>query len=112
MHHTLIVARMKPGAADDIARVFAESDSGDLPHLIGVTRRSLFQFGDVYLHLIESENDPGPAIARLTDHPEFREVSERLTPFVSAYDPETWRGPKDAMAQCFYRWESDAVVPG
>ncbi|MGV9900571.1 TcmI family type II polyketide cyclase, partial [Streptomyces tendae] len=51
MHHTLIVARMAPGAAPDIAKVFAESDGGELPHLVGVNRRSLFEFGDgVYLH--------------------------------------------------------------
>lgn len=106
MHHTLIVARMAPGAAPDIAKVFAESDRGELPHLVGVNRRSLFEFGDgVYLHLIESDEDPAPTIAGLTGHPEFRQVSERLEPYVSAYDPATWRSPKDAMARCFYRWE-------
>ncbi|BFO17479.1 hypothetical protein SHKM778_38670 [Streptomyces sp. KM77-8] len=60
----------------------------------------------MYLHLIEAERDPAPAIARLTSHPEFRGVSERLEAYVSPYDPATWRGPKDAMASCFYRWES------
>lgn len=109
MHHTLIVARMVPGAAADIAKVFTESDRGELPHLVGVTRRSLFEFGDVYLHLIESERDPGSAIAKLAGHPEFRDVSARLDPYVSAYDPETWRSPRDAMARCFYRWERDTA---
>ncbi|GHB42231.1 hypothetical protein GCM10010377_36330 [Streptomyces viridiviolaceus] len=109
MHHTLIVARMAPGAAPDIAKVFAESDRGELPHLVGVTGRSLFEFGDVYLHLIESESDPAATIAGLTGHPEFRQVSERLSPYVSAYDPATWRSPKDAMARCFYRWERTPV---
>jgi cyclase len=107
MHHTLIVARMKPGAAPDIAKVFAESDRGELPHLVGVTRRRLFEFGDVYLHLIESDQDPAPAIAGLTDHPEFRDVSERLSAYVQAYDPSTWRSPKDAMAHCFYGWDRE-----
>ena len=107
MHHTLIVARMAPGAAPDIAKIFDESDRGELPHLIGVARRSLFQFGDVYLHLIESEKDPGPAIAKAAGHPEFRDVSDRLTPFVSAYDPATCRSPKAAMARRFYLWERD-----
>ncbi|MER6347396.1 TcmI family type II polyketide cyclase [Streptomyces sp. NPDC001595] len=109
MHQALIVARMAPGSAQDIAKVFAESDSGELPHLIGVTGRSLFQFGDVYLHLIESERDPGPAIAKMVGHPEFKDISERLSAYVSAYDPETWRSPKDAMAHCFYRWDRDAT---
>jgi cyclase len=105
MHQSLIVARMAPGSAPDIAKVFAESDRGELPHLIGVSGRSLFQFGDVYLHLLESERDPAPAIARLAGHPEFRGISEQLSAYVSAYDPATWRSPKDAMAHCFYRWE-------
>ncbi|MEV5199261.1 TcmI family type II polyketide cyclase [Streptomyces sp. NPDC053720] len=105
MHHALIVARMAPGSAPDIAELFAASDSGELPHLVGVTRRKLFQFGDVYLHLIESEQPPGPEIAKVTQHPEFKDISEKLTAYVSAYDPQTWRSPKDAMAHEFYRWE-------
>ncbi|MEV5985985.1 TcmI family type II polyketide cyclase [Streptomyces sp. NPDC052051] len=109
MYQELIVARMAPGSAPDIAKVFAESDRGELPHLVGVARRSLFQFGDVYMHLVEAERDPGPAIAKVVGHPEFRNISERLSAYVTAYDPETWRSPKDAMAQCFYRWERDAT---
>ncbi|AVH55147.1 MULTISPECIES: TcmI family type II polyketide cyclase [Streptomyces] len=108
MHNALIVARMAPNSAPAIADIFAASDSGELPHLIGVNRRSLFQFGDVYLHLIESEQDPEPAIAKVAGHSEFRGISEKLSAYVSAYDPQTWRSPKDAMAQCFYRWERDA----
>ncbi len=109
MHHALIVARMAPGAAPDIAGIFEESDRGELPHLVGVRRRSLFQFGDVYLHLIESEQDPGPAIAKVSGHPQFQDISTRLTPFVSAYDPATWRSPKDAMARRFYLWERETA---
>jgi Polyketide synthesis cyclase len=30
-------------------------------------------------------------------------ISAYLRPFFEAYDPN-WRGPKDAMASCFYRW--------
>ncbi|MFD8805094.1 TcmI family type II polyketide cyclase [Streptomyces sp. NPDC059597] len=107
MHQGLIVARMAPGSAQDIAKIFAESDRGELPHLVGVRRRSLFQFGDVYMHLVESDTDPAPAIAKVAGHPEFRGISERLSAYVSAYDPETWRSPKDAMAQRFYLWERD-----
>ncbi|BDH03128.1 MULTISPECIES: TcmI family type II polyketide cyclase [Streptomyces] len=107
MHQGLIVARMAPGSAQDIAKIFAESDRGELPHLVGVRRRSLFQFGDVYMHLVESDTDPAPAIAKVAGHPEFRGISERLSAYVSAYDPETWRSPKDAMAERFYVWERD-----
>ncbi|MFE2108342.1 TcmI family type II polyketide cyclase [Kitasatospora sp. NPDC059463] len=105
-HRALIVARMQPDAAAGIAEVFADSDNrGELPHLIGVTGRSLFQFGDVYLHLIEADRPPGPAVAQVTGHPEFRAISDTLAAFVQAYDPATWRGPKDAMAREFYRWD-------
>ncbi|MFB6890388.1 TcmI family type II polyketide cyclase [Kitasatospora sp. NPDC056327] len=105
-HRALIVARMEPDAAADIAEVFGDSDErGELPHLIGVTGRSLFRFGDVYLHLIEADRPPGPAVARVTGHPEFRAISDALTAYVRAYDPATWRGPKDAMAHEFYRWD-------
>ncbi|MFD4791276.1 TcmI family type II polyketide cyclase [Streptomyces sp. NPDC058459] len=107
MHQGLIVARMAPGSAQDIAKIFTESDRGELPHLVGVRRRSLFQFGDVYMHLVESDSDPAPAIAKVAGHPEFRGISERLSAYVSAYDPETWRSPKDAMAERFYVWERD-----
>ncbi|MCX4539578.1 TcmI family type II polyketide cyclase [Streptomyces sp. NBC_01565] len=107
MHQALIVARMAPGSAPDIAGLFAESDAGELPRLVGVRRRSLFQFGDVYLHLIESDSDPAPAIAKVTGHPEFTGLSDRLSAFISPHDPETWRSPKDAMAHRFYTWERD-----
>ncbi|SEG79396.1 cyclase [Actinacidiphila yanglinensis] len=106
MHRSLIVARMKPDAADAIAGTFAESDRGELPGLIGVTGRSLFQFGDdLYLHLIEADRPPGPAVAQHKGHPEFRRISAALAPWVSAYDPVNWREPQDAMAREFYRWE-------
>ncbi|WP_369172433.1 TcmI family type II polyketide cyclase [Streptomyces sp. R28] len=107
MHHALIVARMAPQSAPDIADVFAASDRGELPHLVGVTQRSLFQFGDVYMHFIEAEQDPGPAIAKVAGHPEFVDISSRLEAFVSPYDPQTWRSPKDAMARRFYHWRRD-----
>lgn len=105
MYRSLIVARMKPDSATEIANAFTESDRGELPGLIGVTGRSLFQFGEVYLHLIEAERPPGPSVAQHVRHPEFRRISEVLSPYVSAYDPATWREPKDAMAREFYRWE-------
>ncbi len=108
-YRTLIVARMKPDTAQDIADVFAASDAGELPALVGVTSRSLFQFGDVYVHLVEADRPPGPAVAQVAGHPAFRDVSERLLPFVAAYDPKTWRSPQDAMAREFYRWERARV---
>ncbi|NUK26932.1 TcmI family type II polyketide cyclase, partial [Streptomyces lunaelactis] len=37
------------------------------------------------------------------------DISDRLSAFVSPYDPETWRSPKDAMAREFYRWDRDGT---
>lgn len=109
MHRALIVARMKPDSAAGIADVFEASDRGELPRLVGVTGRSLFQFGDLYLHLIEAEDEPGPRVAQVAGHPEFQDVSRKLAAYVQAYNPQTWREPKDAMAREFYRWERPVV---
>nr|Q02588.1 RecName: Full=Polyketide synthase CurG [Streptomyces cyaneus]CAA44384.1 CurG [Streptomyces cyaneus] len=107
MHHALIVARIARSPAQDIAGVFAASDPGELRHLVGVTQRSLFQFGDVYMHFIEAGAGPGPRIAKVTGHPEFVDISRKLEAYVSPYDPQTWRSPRDAMGRCFYHWERD-----
>lgn len=105
-YRTLIVARMLPDAAKPIAEIFGESDTTtDLPRRVGVRARSLFQFGEVYLHLIEGERPIEEAVGRVQQHPEFQRISADLRPYVSAYDPASWREPKDAMAQEFYRWE-------
>ncbi|MGP4000701.1 TcmI family type II polyketide cyclase [Streptomyces sp. 8N706] len=105
MHRALIVARILPDREQDVASVFAESDRGELPRLVGIRSRSLFRFGDLYMHLVEGERPLGPAVAEVRDHPSFTSVSKALEPMITAYHPETWRGPADAMAHEFYRWE-------
>jgi cyclase len=106
MEQTLIVARMRPGSEQDIARVFAASDATELPRRIGVHSRTLFRFHDLYMHLIEAEEPLSAAVDGGREDPLFREVSRNLAPFVSAYDPDTWRVPSDAMAKAFYHWQS------
>lgn len=106
MHRTVIVARLVPGAAEDVAAVFAESDrNSGLPEAIGVRARSLFRFGDLYLHLIEADRPLEDALAEHRHDHRFTRISEELLPFITPYDPAVWRGPKDAMAHEFYRWE-------
>jgi cyclase len=104
-HAALIVARMDPGSADKVAEIFARSDRTELPGLVGVRRRSLFRYGDVYIHLVDGDRPMGPAIAAVREHPEFVRVSRELDAYVRPYDPATWRSPADAMAEEFYRWE-------
>ncbi|MGP3936603.1 TcmI family type II polyketide cyclase [Nonomuraea sp. KM88] len=104
-HRTLIVAHMEASHADAIAGIFADSDATDLPHLIGVSRRTLFRFHDLYFHLVEADQDIKPDLDKARRHPLYLDVSQRLSEHVSPYDPN-WREPKDAMAIPFYTWES------
>ncbi|SNQ45980.1 conserved hypothetical protein [Frankia canadensis] len=103
-HRTLIVARMDPADADAVAETFAESDAGELPGIVGVTRRELFAFHGLYFHLVDAPADIAPAVANVREHPLFVDVNRKLEKFIGAYDPATWRGPRDAMARSFYRW--------
>ncbi|MEY9862698.1 cyclase [Catenulispora sp. GAS73] len=103
---TLIVARMSAEHAERVAGIFAESDAGDLPGMLGVRRRSLFRFHDVYVHLIESDQDVRPGLEQVRGGPLFQDVNSKLAPFVLPYDPATWAGPQDAMAERFYHWRA------
>jgi cyclase len=100
------VARIKPEARERVAEIFAESDAGPLPRLAGVRHRSLFILEDLYIHVVDTEDDVDGAIDQVRDHPLFREISARLEPYIEPYDPVTWRSPKDAMAVEFYRWDA------
>ncbi|WP_307797871.1 TcmI family type II polyketide cyclase [Actinoplanes flavus] len=100
----LIVARIKPDASPDVARLFAASDAGPLPHALGVTRRHLFQYRDLYFHYAEFDGDSREAVSRARERDDFRDLSTALDAYITPYDPATWRSPADAMAQSFYTW--------
>jgi cyclase len=102
----LIVAKMKPGSEEAVAAIFAESDESDLPALAGVTHRSLFVLDDVYIHYVEMDEDFEQAVDQVRDHPLFKEISRKLDDYITPYNPETWRSPKDASALEFYRWDA------
>ncbi|MCK8438794.1 TcmI family type II polyketide cyclase [Streptomyces sp. D2-8] len=103
MHRTLIVARMDLADAEGVAQVFADSDSTELPHLVGVSRRTLFAFHNLYFHVVEADQDIAPNLYKARSHPLYEEINTRLGQFISPYDPD-WREPKDAMAVPFYSW--------
>lgn len=105
----LIVARIKPGSEEEVARIFAESDESDLPRLAGVKHRSLFVLDDIYVHYVETAEDFEAAVDEVRDHPLFRDISKRLDDHITPYNPETWRSPKDATAREFYSWDSDST---
>lgn len=108
MNRSLIVARMTPGAENTVADIFACSDTTSMPHEIGVRERALFTFHELYVHLVDFDREVEDAMHTAQRLPGFRAISEQLSPYVSAYDPHTWRSPRDAMARCFYRWSSSA----
>ncbi|MFF4403287.1 TcmI family type II polyketide cyclase [Streptomyces sp. NPDC001262] len=103
MHRNLIVAKLKTDDPSGIADVFGRSDETELPHMIGVSRRTLFTFHDLYFHLVEADEDVSPRLYRARSHPLYADINQQLTAFVSPYDPG-WREPKDAMASPFYVW--------
>ncbi|MDS0135817.1 MULTISPECIES: TcmI family type II polyketide cyclase [unclassified Amycolatopsis] len=106
MHSTLIVARMDPGSRQAVADLFARFDASELPGLMGTRRRELFHYRGLYFHLQDFDGEHGgEAIQEARTHPGFIGISADLKPFIEAYDPSTWRSPKDAMATRFYHWE-------
>jgi cyclase len=105
MHSTLIVARMDSDSAGDVARLFARFDETDMPNLMGTRRRQLFSFHGLYFHLQDFDSDDGgEVIEAVKTHPLFTAISADLKPYIEAYDPATWRSPKDALAKRFYHW--------
>lgn len=102
-----IVARIKPGSEEEVAKIFAASDQSELPRLAGVRHRSLFVLDDIYIHYVETDEDFAEAVDQVRDHPAFREISRLLDEYITPYDPETWKSPKDAQAKEFYAWDPD-----
>lgn len=102
----VIVARIKPGSEEQVAAVFAESDATELPLKAKVRHRSLFVLEDIYVHLVEMDEDFTEAVDGVRDHPLFRDISRKLEPFIQPYNPATWRSPKDATAREFYSWDA------
>jgi cyclase len=103
----LIVARIKPDSEEEVARIFAESDSTELPHITGVRHRSLFVLDDIYIHLVETDDEFDSAVDKVRGHDLFKDISQKLEPYIQPYNPETWKSPKDATAHEFYTWEPD-----
>ncbi|GAB2898226.1 TcmI family type II polyketide cyclase [Streptomyces hainanensis] len=109
MHSTLIVARMRPESAADVAKLFAEFDATEMPGLMGTRRRELFTYQGLYFHLQDFEGEQGErGIEEARSHPLFQGISADLRPYIDPYDPQTWRSPADAMARRFYHWAPSA----
>ena len=107
-NRSLIVARLEPGAAERVARLFAASDAaGDLPRSLGARRRHLFAYQGLYFHYVEFDGSSREAMTAARDRADFRLLSRQLDDYVKPYDPATWRSPADAMASEFYQWTAE-----
>jgi cyclase len=102
----VIVAKIKPDSEEEVAKIFEESDKSELPRLAGVRHRSLFVLDDVYVHYVELDEDFAESVDALRDHPLFKEISRRLDDYITPYNPDTWKSPKDAQALEFYSWDA------
>ncbi|MEU9507218.1 TcmI family type II polyketide cyclase [Micromonospora sp. NPDC048170] len=100
---TLIIARMDEADKQAVADVFAESDATDLPVMLGASRRTLFFYRGLYLHLIEARDGLTERLYDAREHRLFGDVNTKLSRYVSPYDPD-WKEPRDAMAEPFYTW--------
>lgn len=106
-YQALMVRRFDPRDASEVAQIFTEHDRSELPELIGVQRRTLFQLEDLYLHLVESDVDFVARLHQATTHPLFRDIDTRLATLLNAYTSETGTMTSSA-AQPFYRWPAPA----
>ena len=61
-----------PGETEAVARIFADSDASELPRMIGVSRRMLFRFHDLYFHLVEADKDISPNLDKARSDPLYR----------------------------------------
>ena len=78
----VIVARIKPGSEQEVARIFAESDATELPRITGVRHRSLYVLDDVYVHLVETDDEFESAVDNVRDHELFKDISKKLDPYI------------------------------
>jgi cyclase len=98
---------MEPPSGEAVANLFGGFDATDMPHRMGTRRRQLFAYRGLYFHLQDFDSaDGGERIETAKTDSQFVRISEDLKPHIAAYDPETWRSPKDAMAECFYHWSA------
>ncbi|KNB53416.1 TcmI family type II polyketide cyclase [Streptomyces caatingaensis] len=105
-YRALMVLRMDPEDAEHVAAAFAEHDTSSLPHEIGVKRRTLFRFHDLYMHLIEADDDIMERLYQARSNPLFQEVNERVGRFLTPYATD-WRELKDSKAEVFYSWTAE-----
>jgi cyclase len=98
----VIVCRMVPGSEDTVGDVFGYYDRTTRPQDLGVIGRILLSHHDLYLHVIEREQDPRIS-GQTRGLPAFQKIAEAIGPYVTPY-PRYWKNPSDSVAKEFYHW--------
>lgn len=98
----VIVCRMVPGSDQTVGEVFGHYDRITRPQDLGVIGRILLSHHDLYLHVIEREQDPKVS-GQTRGLPAFQQIAEQIAPYVTPY-PRYWQNPSDSVAKEFYRW--------
>jgi cyclase/tetracenomycin F2 cyclase len=101
-----MIRRMRTEDAPLVADIFAEHDRTDLPREIGASRRVLFRYQDLYMHLIEAEDDIMGRLYEARTHPIFQKTNDRLGEILTPYSPD-WPSMADSRAEIFYTWQAD-----
>ncbi|SNS12116.1 TcmI family type II polyketide cyclase [Actinomadura mexicana] len=105
-HRAVMIRKIAPGDRDAVAAVFREHDRTDLPRRIGVTRRTLLTFHDLYIHLVEGDASFEKALYAAGDDPGFRDINARLATLLVPYDRDR-PAMRQAQAEEFYHWSDD-----
>nr|BAQ25475.1 polyketide synthesis cyclase [Micromonospora sp. GMKU326] len=98
----VIVCHMVPGSEGTVGDVFGYYDRTTRPQDLGVIGRILLSHHDLYLHVIEREQDPKVS-GQTRGLPAFQKIAEAIGPYVTPY-PRYWKNPSDSVAKEFYRW--------
>ncbi|GGP51293.1 TcmI family type II polyketide cyclase [Streptomyces abikoensis] len=104
-YRALMVLRMDPDDAEHVAAAFAEHDGTGLPEEIGLSRRVLFRFHDLYMHLIEADEDIMPKLLEARSDPRFQAVNSEVGKYLTPYSSQ-WQQLTDSKAEVIYTWEA------
>jgi len=106
----VIVCRIVPGSEQKVADVFGHYDTVTRPQDAGVVGRILLSLDDLYIHVVERDQDPKVS-GQNRGLPAFQQISEEIGPYVTPY-PRNWQNPSDSVAKEFYGWTAPTPASG
>ena len=104
----VIVCHIVPGSESTVGDVFDHYDRITRPQDLGVIGRILLSHDDLYIHVIERNQDPAISGQR-RGLPAFQKIAEAIEPYVTPY-PSYWANPSDSVAKEFYHWVPDRAT--